>query len=314
MKPECSIVIRAYNEEEHIGRLLTGILEQSVQSIQVILVDSGSTDATAAIASRFPVEVVQISPEEFTFGRSLNLGCAKAKADYIVMASAHVYPVYPDWLERMLEPFSNPSVGLVYGKQRGGATTKFSEHQIFRKWFPEDSVPLQDHPFCNNANAAIRAELWREHSYDELLPGLEDLAWANWMLSQGHLISYQADAEIIHVHEETPGAVFNRYRREAIALSRIDPKQSFSLVDFFRMFTLNLLSDGRYAVIEKVFLKKLPEIAWFRFMQFWGTYQGYRYSGPITAKLRQRFYYPLKISEAKADPQRDVKPINYTQY
>ena len=194
LKPECSIVIRAYNEEKHIGRLLTGVFQQTIQNIQVILVDSGSSDGTVAIASRYPVDIVHIQPEEFTFGKSLNLGIAQARADFVVMASAHVYPVYPDWLERMLEPFESPQVALVYGKQRGAPLTDFSEHQIFRHWFPEVSCARQDHPFCNNANSAIRKALWDDHPYDELIPALEDLSWAQWVHDQGYFISYVAEA------------------------------------------------------------------------------------------------------------------------
>ena len=52
--PDCSIVIRAYNEETHIGRLLQGILEQTVSHPEIILVDSGSTDHTREIAEKFP--------------------------------------------------------------------------------------------------------------------------------------------------------------------------------------------------------------------------------------------------------------------
>ncbi|MFB8794966.1 MAG: glycosyltransferase [Microcoleus sp.] len=47
---KCSVVIRCYNEEQHIGRLLSGIMEQSVRDVEIILVDSGSTDATVGIA------------------------------------------------------------------------------------------------------------------------------------------------------------------------------------------------------------------------------------------------------------------------
>ncbi|MCJ7707658.1 MAG: glycosyltransferase family 2 protein, partial [Anaerolineales bacterium] len=146
----CSVVIRACNEEKHIGRLLTGILQQTIRPIDVILVDSGSTDATLAIASRYPVRIVSIPPEEFTFGRALNRGCALANGEYFVIASAHVYPVYPDWLEQLLAPFEEPQVALTFGKQRGDETTRFSEHQILAKWFPEVSTSRMDHPFCNN--------------------------------------------------------------------------------------------------------------------------------------------------------------------
>lgn len=62
MKPPCSIVIRAFNEERHIGRLLEGILQQSVAGAQIILVDSGSTDSTVQIARRYPVDVVHLRP------------------------------------------------------------------------------------------------------------------------------------------------------------------------------------------------------------------------------------------------------------
>jgi glycosyltransferase involved in cell wall biosynthesis len=114
--PKCSIVIRSYNEEKHIGRLLTGILKQSVKDLEIILVDSGSTDATTAIASRYPVRIISIDPEEFTFGRSLNIGCREAEGEFIVISSAHIYPMYADWLERMLSPFEDSKVALVYGQ------------------------------------------------------------------------------------------------------------------------------------------------------------------------------------------------------
>ena len=88
--PKLSIVIRCYNEEEHIGRLLSGIMQQTVKDVEVVIVDSGSTDATLSIASRYPVRVVHIAPQEFSFGRSLNRGCAAATGDILVFASAHV--------------------------------------------------------------------------------------------------------------------------------------------------------------------------------------------------------------------------------
>ena len=104
MKPDCSIVIRAYNEEKHIGKLLDGLMQQSLKNIQIILVDSGSTDNTVAIASKYPVEIIHIQPQEFTFGRSLNAGIAQANADFVVFASAHVTPFTPTGSKRCLNP------------------------------------------------------------------------------------------------------------------------------------------------------------------------------------------------------------------
>ncbi|RPI34139.1 MAG: glycosyltransferase family 2 protein [Chloroflexota bacterium] len=307
----CSIIIRAYNEEEHIGRLLEGISQQTIQDVQVILVDSGSTDATVAIAARYTVEIVHVHPEEFTFGRSLNLGIQRARADLVVIASAHVYPVYPDWLECLLAPFVDPTVALSYGKQRGGAATRFSEHQVFAHWFPDQRQPRQAHPFCNNANAAIRRSLWENRPYDETVPGLEDVEWAHWALEQGYGLAYVPEAEIIHIHNERPRSVYNRYRREAMAFKRIFPQERFRLYEFARLFTTNVLSDIWHASRQKLLASSLNNILWFRFMQFWGTYQGYRHSGPLTWQLRQTFYYPHQMSSNSRTAPRDVEPIRY---
>lgn len=306
----CSIVIRAYNEARHLPRLLEGIRQQTVRDVEVILVDSGSTDGTPAIAEAFGAKILRIAPQEFTFGRSLNLGLSAATRELAVIASAHVYPVYPDWLERLLEPFEDASIALTYGKQRGAETSKFSEHEIFARWFPDVSNPRQPHPFCNNANAAIRRSLWQIHPYDETLTGLEDLAWAKWAQSQGWAIAYVAEAEIIHIHNETPRAVRNRYRREAMAFKRIYPEAHFSAYDFARMTLGNILNDLWHAARKGVLHRHAASIFWFRFNQFWGTYQGYRQSLEWNWSLRQTFYYPRGTDAVEAPP-REIEPIRY---
>jgi rhamnosyltransferase len=132
----CSIIIRAYNEEKHLGRLLDGISRQTIREVEMVLVDSGSTDSAEDIATSYRATVAPIVPDNFTFGRSLNIGTEAATAPIIVIASAHIYPVYPDWLERLLAPFSDTKIALTYGRQRGDELRKFSEHQIFAQGYP----------------------------------------------------------------------------------------------------------------------------------------------------------------------------------
>ncbi|MBI3169864.1 MAG: glycosyltransferase family 2 protein [Chloroflexi bacterium] len=306
----CSIVIRAYNEEKHIRRLLEGIRQQTVKDVEIILVDSGSTDSTAAIAESFGAKIVHIPSAEFTFGRSLNFGIKSVARELIVIASAHVYPVYPDWLETLLRPFQDDRVALTYGKQRGYEGSKYSEHQIFHQWYPDASTLDQATAFCNNANATIRKSLWDVHPYNETLTGLEDLEWAKWAKGQGHKIAYVAEAEIVHIHNETPHGVYNRYRREAMALRRIYPEANFNFYDFLRLTITNILSDLWHAAREGVLLKSLSSIFWFRFMQFHGTRIGHRETSLVTPQLRETFYY-ARERKKKEERKRDVEPIRY---
>jgi rhamnosyltransferase len=310
-----SIIIRCLNEEKHIGRLLAGITEQTVdeEQVEIIVVDSGSTDATLSIASHFPVKIIHIKPEDFSFGYALNIGCAAATGDILLFASAHVYPIYHDWLELMLQPFAeDEQIGLVYGKQRGNEVTRYSEHQIFHRWFPNQSTRNQQHPFCNNANCAIRRTLWKEQPYDETLTGLEDLDWAKKMLEKGHRIAYQADAAIVHVHEETWKSVYNRYRREAIALRLIMKHETFNFLNFLSLLSKNVWSDWRQAAHDRVLLREFISIFLFRLMQFWGTYRGYKQSYLLDNQVRERFYYPHGYVQPRPKNDDNQRRIDYT--
>ena len=308
----CSIVIRAYNEEKYIGRLLEGIRQQTIKDVEILLVDSGSNDGTVSIAESFEARIVKIPSTEFTFGRSLNLGIRKATRELIVVASAHVYPLYPDWLESLLRPFEDKNVALTYGKQRGPDSAKFSEQQIYRHWYPDVSQLHQATAFCNNANAAIRRKLWEQNPYDETLTGLEDLAWGKWAKEQGYDIAYVAEAEIIHIHHETPTGVFNRYRREAMAFKKIYPEAHFSYYDFLRLTTMNILSDLWHAARQHVLWKNISLIVQFRYMQFHGTLMGHRETSLLTPQLRETFYY-ARARKPDESAERDVEPIQYNR-
>ena len=296
----CSVVIRACNEEKHIARLLTGIFQQTVPELEVVLVDSGSTDATVAIASRYPLRVLHLPRHEFTFGRSLNFGLSHTTGEFVVIASAHVYPIYADWITQLLRPFADPQVALSYGKQRGDDVTRYSEHRVFKRWFPERSVSVQDHPFCNNANAAIRRSVWEHLRYDESLTGLEDLDWAHRALARGHKLSYVADAVVAHVHEETHSRIYNRYYREALALKQIFPHEHFGLREFARVLAGNVLSDCYHALHDRKLSAELAGIVGFRLMQFLGTYRGFAQKTRVTSELKEKFYYPASIAPPKA--------------
>ena len=186
-----SIVIRTFNEQKHLGELLGKISEQEQKTteMEVVIVDSGSTDKTLEIAKAHNCRITHISQADFTFGRSLNYGCDFAQGDILVFVSGHCIPVDNHWLDNLIAPLRDGTANYAYGKQQAHGPTKFSEKCHFDKWFPDYSKLPQTGFFCNNANAALTRETWQKYSFNEELTGLEDMFLAKQIVKDGDQIA-----------------------------------------------------------------------------------------------------------------------------
>ncbi len=103
-QPRVSIIFGALNEEKWFVDALRACQDQSFNGpdVEIVLVDSGSTDGTLEIADRFGCKIVSIKQEEFSFGRSLNYGCKAAPGDYLVFTLVHCVPSEETWLENLI--------------------------------------------------------------------------------------------------------------------------------------------------------------------------------------------------------------------
>jgi glycosyltransferase involved in cell wall biosynthesis len=288
-----SVVVRTYNESKHLGQLLAKIRRQVLpRSVELIVVDSGSTDDSVAIAEGHGARIVHIKQSDFTFGRSLNVGCAAASGDVLVFISGHCVPVGDDWLRNLTRPIDEQRAVYAYGRQVGDSTTRFSESQLFLKYFPEESKIPQEGFFANNANSAISAKTWSALRFDEQLTGLEDMEIGKRIVAGGLKIAYCADAPVYHLHDETWRQVKLRYEREAVALRHIMPEVHLTFGDFLRFFASAVLLDCGVALNERKLHRVIGEIVMFRVMQFWGSYRGNHAHRVLSNQTKHRYFYP----------------------
>ena len=299
MSLTASIVIRTYNEQRYLEKLLEAIQKQVVDDLvyEVIIVDSGSSDKTLEIAHKFDCKILHIKKSEFSFGRSLNIGCAAATGDYLLFISGHCVPINEFWLISLVKPLIAQNIDITYGRQLGGETTKFSEHQLLSKFFPKDSQIPQQSFFCNNANLAVLKKVWKLYKFDEALTGLEDMYLGKQVVAAGGAIGYVAEAAVYHYHDESWNIVKRRYEREAIALQEIMPEVHINFGDFLRYFISAVLLDAGSALQQKKLSSKFGEIFMFRLMQFWGSYRGNHQHRKISAQMKEIYFYPRNISK-----------------
>ena len=273
--PETSVVIRAFNEEKHLPALLEGIRSQNYQDFEVIVVDSGSFDRTREIAQRHCDRLIRIDSQDFTFGYSLNVGINACAGRYVAIVSAHTKPSDGLWLESLIAPLHDSSTAMVYGKQLGGETSKFSEIQDFSRTFgAQRRVLTPPDFFANNANSAIRKDLWGSHGFDETLPGLEDIEWAKYWMERGYQVVYEPAAAIYHIHEETWRQIRRRYQREGIAANKIGLSRWHRLPLDLLWEGNHLIGDLYQAARQNGVGKRLPEIVLFRLNKSIGTAKG----------------------------------------
>jgi len=95
-------------------------------------------------------------------------------------------------------------------------------------------------------------------------------------------------------------------------MKQILPESHFSIRNMIGMFVQKSISDLAQAQREKLFWKKFIGILRFRLVQYFGTWQGYRYSGKIDQKLHRQFYYPPGSLTDKIPESRPIEPIRYT--
>ena len=291
-----SVVIRTLNEAVHLDELLQSIENQNTNGLthEVILVDSGSADGTLEIAIRNNCHIYHIGRDEFSFGRSLNMGCEAASGDILVIISGHCIPVDEYWLQHLCQPILDNQAQYTYGRQIGASTSNFSECQIFSKYYPEQINHLKDDFFCNNANSSILRNVWTEYLFDEKVTGLEDMELAKRLVNDGGKVCYIPESTIVHYHNETWPQVKRRFEREALALQKIMPQIHVSLLDTLRYIYSSILNDWICAWREKIWKIKAVEIIFYRWNQFFGSYKGNHEHRKLSRKDKEKYYFPYQ--------------------
>ena len=309
--PGVSIVVRTLNEARYLGQLLDGIRTQRAFELEVetVLVDSGSTDGTLDIARDHGCRIVTISREEFSFGRSLNVGCDAASGELLVFVSGHCVPADDQWLRHLCAPLLEGKAAYVYGRQIGGPETQFSEKQIFGKYFPAVSQIPQSGFYCNNANAAILRSAWTGRRFSEELTGLEDMHLAKQLVAEGLQIGYVADAVVYHLHDEAWPQVRRRFEREALALQQIMPHVHIRQRDLVRYIVSSIWGDVRKAVAERVLSGNIGNIVRYRYHQYVGSYLGNRVHQHLSHADKERYFYPDRSKLERAASRHGAVPV-----
>jgi len=119
-EPLVTVLIPAYNEEENIKSAVNSVVKNTYKKKEVIVIDDGSTDRTAAIVEEFclknptePIKLIRL--ENGGKAHALTIGTDLAHGELLVIVDGDA-ALEKSAIEMMVQHFSNPAIGAVAGK------------------------------------------------------------------------------------------------------------------------------------------------------------------------------------------------------
>jgi rhamnosyltransferase len=275
-----TVAILTFNGERYIRQILSALVGQDFDGgIEILVVDSGSTDATLAIVAEFPqVRLHEIPNSAFGHGKTRNLAAQLAMGEYVAFLTHDAIPASADWLTELIEPMRRfPDVVAVLGKQEPRPDCipimKYEIRRAFATQGPDfattisyltpalerESQLFERAAIYSDVNSATRRDFladtlpYRDVAYSE------DQLFGRDVLRSGRAKAYAARGTVIHSNDLTYSEYRKRLFDEIVGMRRagaeLAPAQR-GYRAFARAVVLDpieILRDRDYSVGRKFF-------------------------------------------------------------
>jgi len=234
-RPTVSVVYPTKNGGPLLDASLAAVRRQAgdFDLVEIVAVDSGSTDGTLAVLERHGVRVVRIPPREFGHGRTRNLGARIARGEIVAFLTQDAEPADECWLDRLISPLvADPMLAGTWSRHRARPGCHPMERRRIEEFplFGERALVVSSlrgggaHAlgeelaawFSNNASA-IRRSLFERLPFPDV-EFAEDQAWARAVLRAGFRTALVNDSVVLHSHDYGPWENLRRHFDHARAM------------------------------------------------------------------------------------------------
>lgn len=223
-RPEVTIALLTYNGGYLLQRLLEGVRDQQCDYlVNVIAVDSGSTDGTVAMLSKHGVTVIEIPHGDFDFGATRDLAYQKATGEFVVNLSQDAVPKDETWLENLVAPLiEDEKVAVSCGASVPDSERKFRQFPWEKNgyfYFTREMRKFRQRygKGISFANSAVRRSVWEAVRFEPIPLG-EDFQFQIKLSTGDWERAYPEGAEVLHHHDYDLRSLYARCRNEGLAL------------------------------------------------------------------------------------------------
>jgi len=274
---KATIVIRSRNNVNIIDETMRGVFEQSFKNFEVINFDNTSTDGTIGKIKQFNTRIVSIPEGSYIPGRVLNMAIEECRSEIVVFLNSDCVPLNKYWLENLVKPFEDPSVGAVFSRQIPGKDAlpivqidterAFGDGEEHKKWTH----------FFSMASSAIRKTVWINDSFDEEMLISEDMEWSYRIKKKGYKVVYAKDSIVEHFHAYSMKQLYHRHLKEGFDSVKIFTNRGSKLYLFIKVFLFpffySIIRDNR-DLLQHFGLKDVVMAPIYRLVLLWGRFMG----------------------------------------
>ena len=217
-----SVVIPVYNGvADGLERLLLSLQRQSHRNLEIIAVDSGSTDQSVALLEQHGVKVVKIAKEQFRHDYARNLGAEQAGGDYLLFTVCDCCFDDPEWIAiglRQLRHFraASYSTPQSYDEQAEPYARYLAYNfvaangyrlgvNIFgNRWFGRAAFAVAGRQsrerviHADDTNHLVRRDFFQKHRYTTHT--CEDMSFGTKIIRNGERFIYSTLSQVQHYH------------------------------------------------------------------------------------------------------------------
>jgi rhamnosyltransferase len=229
--PRASIVLVTRNGAATLPAVLDAIARQKFSGgIEVVAVDSSSTDGSAELLGARVDQMVTIAPASFNHGLTRNLAIERSRAETVVLLVQDAVPASDTWLEALVAPLeADPAVAGTFARQIPRPDASALTRHYAGRWVAASELPRRsqlpgreafealdpaarfDRCVFDNVCSCIRRSVWHQQPF-AATPFAEDLEWARAVLLRGYTLAYVPDAVVVHSHDRPASYEFRRTR------------------------------------------------------------------------------------------------------
>ncbi len=239
------MVVLTYNGGELLARVVDRLLVQRVpEELEVVLVDSGSTDGSEVLAEGRCLSV-RVATSDFGFGYARDLGFDAARGDYIATISQDYLPSDENWLDCLVDPLRN-GVDVTMGAANAWPDRRPFYWETRQFWWTREGRGFRRKYGERNFSCvalATRKQVWRESGgfgRDTLMS--EDKYFQRATFEEGFRnVVYVPEAAGWHGHTYSLGSVAKRCENEGFGWKRLGER--YSAIDL----ALDLVNPKTYA-------------------------------------------------------------------